>query len=180
MALCPSSNALDLRGKGDRNYGEEDFSAEQTKEEEQARFPQEDEASGRPQIDLQAPKKGPCAYLGALMRESLKKSSRILRAADFEAIKGRGVVARSRQIAIAALPGRSRRLGIAVSRGVGNAVQRNRLKRVAREFFRLNRESFPIADCVIIPGQGSAQLDNEEIRERLMAALDALIKKIAV
>jgi len=71
MALCPSSNALDLRGKGDGDYGEEDFSAEQTQEEEQARFPQEDEAPWRPQADLQAQEKGSGPHLGALTRECL-------------------------------------------------------------------------------------------------------------
>ena len=103
-----------------------------------------------------------------------------MRAADFEAVKGRGISARSGPIAVAALPGRPRRLGIAISRSVGNAVERNRIRRVVREFFRLNQESFPIADCVVIPGHGSAQLGNNKIRERLGDALDALIKKIAV
>jgi ribonuclease P protein component len=34
------------------------------------------------------------------------------------------------------------RLGITVSKRVGNAVKRNRIKRLVREFFRQNKESF--------------------------------------
>jgi ribonuclease P protein component len=34
------------------------------------------------------------------------------------------------------------RLGITVNKRIGNAVRRNRIKRLIREFFRLNKESF--------------------------------------
>jgi len=35
------------------------------------------------------------------------------------------------------------RLGVTVSRKVGGAVERNRIKRIAREHFRLNRRMLP-------------------------------------
>ena len=44
-----------------------------------------------------------------------------------------------------------RRLGIVVSRKLKSAVKRNRSKRLIREFFRLNKESFPpSADVIVI------------------------------
>ncbi|MBN1282800.1 MAG: ribonuclease P protein component [Proteobacteria bacterium] len=105
-----------------------------------------------------------------------RKSSRMLAPEDFAAVKKRGRAARSGPMAVAFLSGGAVRLGIAVSAAVGNAVERNRIKRVVREFFRLNRAMFPDGDCVVIPGRGVAQMKNEEIRQRLARALLMLSK----
>lgn len=43
------------------------------------------------------------------------------------------------------------RLGLAVTRKCGNAVQRNRIKRVLRAFFRLHQYDMPIMDIVVTP-----------------------------
>jgi ribonuclease P protein component len=52
------------------------------------------------------------------------------------------------------------RLGITVTKKVGSAVQRNRIKRVVREAFRRNRELFPPNhDVVLIAKRGAADID---------------------
>ena len=67
------------------------------------------------------------------------------------------------------------RLGVTVSRKVGNAVQRNYLKRRIREWFRGVRNEFePAGDLVIIARQGAADLRSDRIR----ACLDANIRRL--
>ena len=59
------------------------------------------------------------------------------------------------------------RLGITVSRKVGNAVVRNRIKRSLREYYRLHKTMFPVADYSIIARQGAAKLDGVTICREL-------------
>jgi ribonuclease P protein component len=50
-------------------------------------------------------------------------------------------------------PGEAR-LGITVTRKVGGAVRRNRIKRLVREWFRGRREEFKSCDLVVIARRG--------------------------
>lgn len=43
-----------------------------------------------------------------------------------------------------------RRLGIVTNKKVGGAVRRNRIKRLIREFFRLNKSRIPVGKDIII------------------------------
>ena len=61
-----------------------------------------------------------------------------------------------------------RRLGITASKKTGNAVQRNRLKRHVREFYRLHKDLFPQGcDVVIVAKEGAGDLNSRGIREEL-------------
>jgi len=64
--------------------------------------------------------------------------------------------------------GDSAKLGLAVSRRVGNAVARNRVKRRVREWFRRSRARLPAGtDWVVIARQGAAELDAAAIASEL-------------
>ncbi|MEM7436488.1 MAG: ribonuclease P protein component [Myxococcota bacterium] len=56
------------------------------------------------------------------------------------------------------------RLGITVTKKVGNAVERNRIKRVVREVFRRNRALFPADhDVVFIAKRGADAIGYEAL-----------------
>ena len=58
-----------------------------------------------------------------------------------------------------------------VSGKVGNAVTRNRLKRIIREFYRQNKSLFNPADYSIIARQSAARLNFGEVCHDLGRAL---------
>lgn len=65
------------------------------------------------------------------------------------------------------------RLGVTVSSRVGNAVVRNRLKRIVREFFRQYRSSLPRpVDLVVIAKPGADQLTYAQAATELERALE--------
>jgi len=69
-------------------------------------------------------------------------------------------------------PQPARRLGLTVSRKVGNAVARNHVKRRVREWFRVEREALPKdVDLVVIAKPGAAELDAAGVRASLRRAL---------
>ena len=60
------------------------------------------------------------------------------------------------------------RLGITVSKKIGNSVKRNKTKRLIREFFRLHNTYFPQGyDIVIAAKKGACDLNPWEIKEEL-------------
>jgi ribonuclease P protein component len=66
------------------------------------------------------------------------------------------------------LAGECARLGLAVSRKVDTkAVVRNRIKRTARESFRVSRATLPKADCVLVAKREAAAASNAELRADL-------------
>lgn len=60
------------------------------------------------------------------------------------------------------------RLGITVpKKKVKNATDRNTIKRIIRESFRLRRHQLPNVDIIVIAKQGIGQLNNQEMGVQL-------------
>ena len=68
------------------------------------------------------------------------------------------------------------RLGLAVTKRLGKAVKRNRVKRLLREFFRRHREKLPPEDLIIMAKKGAADLDYHQVQEELSRVLITRMK----
>ena len=112
-----------------------------------------------------------------------RRSDRVRRSVDYRRISRTGTRHGSREFVILLAPLRrfgeeppasSRRLGLTVSRKVGNAVARTRVKRRVREWFRAERATLPEdVDMVVIARPGAAALDTAGLRASLRRALDS-------
>ena len=95
--------------------------------------------------------------------QRLPRGARLRDARDFARVNRDGQRRATPHFVAVCAPARADgppRLGLAVSRRVGNAVARNRVKRRVREWFRRNRRLLPAAsDWVVIARSGAAELD---------------------
>ena len=113
-----------------------------------------------------------------------QKRRRLSRSAEFERVYRQGRSKGNRFLVLYALPrdeGTPReddgpRLGLSVSRRVGGAVDRNRVKRVLREAFWAEAERLPEgADYVVVARPDSRDLAEREGADGVQAALAELV-----
>ncbi|MFY2764038.1 ribonuclease P protein component [Arenimonas sp. MALMAid1274] len=65
------------------------------------------------------------------------------------------------------------RLGVTVSKKVDKrAVGRNRIKRIAREFFRHERRHLPPGDYVLLVQPGAKALANDDLRQQMQTLFE--------
>ena len=111
------------------------------------------------------------------LRETFTKNDRLLKRADFLRLSKSGKKVQNRQFIAYICKnecGRCR-IGLTVTRKVGNAAKRNRIKRLAREYFRKNRQILSeYFDISLIVKKESVGLGNKA----LVLALENIFAKI--
>lgn len=102
--------------------------------------------------------------------ETFPKKVRLLRGADFERVFGTKVFAADGVLVISAdkSPIECTRLGLSVSRKVGNAVVRNRWKRLIREAFRRQKSELPPGLDLVARPRAGAKDDFKAVFKSLM------------
>lgn len=168
------------------NHDEKDVSTKQPSPQTHARVShthEHDRRARRPQKTprqrSQAPDRADSAQAGAALapvagRYGFPKAVRLLARREFLFLQNRGRRRYCPHFVVITAPARGgrSRLGITVTRRFGNAVVRNRMKRVLREFFRTRQEFIvPAQDILIIPKAGADTLEFAQVAEELGRAL---------
>lgn len=113
----------------------------------------------------------------AARREGLPRADRILSRTDFLRVQRDGRRVHTPHFVLVVLEGKGQRLGVTVSRKVGDSVRRNRVKRLVREVFRRNRASFPgHSEILVVARVGATGLDYATARAEITAAAPALAR----
>ncbi len=105
---------------------------------------------------------------------SFRSHERLRRRKDFQLALRQGSRRQTKNFTIILRPNALQfsRLGVSVSKKVGNAVKRNRVKRCLREFFRLHKHKLPPShDLIIMANKEAATLAYHDVREELAAVL---------
>ena len=116
-----------------------------------------------------------------LMDQRFGRKERLRKRAEFQKVFHEGKVFSNDQIILYALLNSTKisRLGITAGRKFGNAVKRNRLKRIFREAFRLNKHLlYRGVDLIIIPRTDFTDLTLKSIEDKFKELLIQINKQL--
>lgn len=114
--------------------------------------------------------------------QKFNREKRLLLPSDYKFVFNKPIRSSDKLLTILAKQNQSSdqpRLGLAVAKkSVKTAVHRNRIKRLIREFFRLNQDKIVCADYVILVRGGIDKMDNSVITQSLSKQFNYLRKKL--
>ncbi len=117
-----------------------------------------------------------CSIETCPMNERFTKQMHLRSSRDFERVYASRIFAADETLVVSAIRNSLQysRLGLSVSRKVGNAVARNRWKRLIRESYRRIRISIPTGlDIVVRPRHGG-----EPDFRKIVASLESLLQRL--
>lgn len=103
----------------------------------------------------------------------LPRTARLRSSSDFKRVYGRGASVAGRLLVVYILTdkGSGRRLGLSVSKRVGSAVVRNKVRRRLAEVYAGLGGSAPTGDCVIVARRPAAEASYQILEEELRSLL---------
>lgn len=117
----------------------------------------------------------------------VQRENRLTRREDFNKVYRHGKSSANHQFVVyvmnqpSAVEGDSFRLGISVSKKIGNAVVRNRLRRMLKEIVRLNGDKIaPRTDLILIVRKPAAEMEYADMEKSVLHVLKRagiLVKK---
>jgi len=116
-----------------------------------------------------------------LRKQSFSKAQWIRKRAQFKAVSGTRLTANKGPLLLLIKPNELLypRLGLAIAKKqVKLAVQRNQIKRFARESFRQHNSSLPCVDMILLVRKRINEIDNKELHQCLESVWQQLIKQV--
>ena len=121
----------------------------------------------------------PDAVAGSAPDQHYPKQARLLRRSEYLRVQSQGRRVHTTHFVVLLMPDGPQRLGVTVAKRIGDAVRRNRVKRILRELFRREKALFP-ADCevVLVARPGAERLDYGAVKAELVRAQAAMSRAL--
>jgi ribonuclease P protein component len=116
-----------------------------------------------------------------MAKQSFTKASRLLGSSQYSSVfsQARFRLSAKNLLILAKTSEGPARLGLVVGKKhVRSAVQRNRIKRLIRESFRIRKQEFGTIDLVVLARSGLDMLSNQQITVQANLLFDELTKKL--